>query len=118
MGAQYASIYKRQGLIIDVRHNHGGNIILAARNCCAGRVLLGPRRRFRVNGSTFRGHSRVVRSETASDGEAFTEGFHRSSWARPSACAPGARDWLSGSGEADGGIAATEIGVYGRKASG
>ena len=78
----YYPVFNRQGLIIDVRHNHGGNI---------DSWLLGDLLRKawfywqpRVGNPTwnmqyaFRGHIVVLcDQETASDGEAFSEGFKR-----------------------------------------
>lgn len=117
----YFPIFNRQGLIIDVRHNQGGNI---------DSWLLGELLRkawfywqARIGNPTwnmqyaFRGHIVVLCDErTASDGEAFSEGFKRlhlgtligtRTW--------GGEIWLSGSNvQADNGVAtAAETGVYG-----
>jgi tricorn protease len=117
----YFPVFDRQGLIIDVRHNEGGNI---------DSWLLGELMRKawfywqpRVGNPAwnmqyaFRGHIVVLCDEqTASDGEAFSEGFKRlhlgtligtRTW--------GGEIWLSGSNrQADNGVAtAAEIGVYG-----
>jgi tricorn protease len=117
----YFPVFDRQGLIIDVRHNHGGNI---------DSWLLGELLRkawFYWQPSignpswnmqyAFRGHIVVLcDQETASDGEAFSEGFKRlhlgevigtRTW--------GGEIWLSGSNvQADNGVAtAAETGVYG-----
>jgi tricorn protease len=117
----YFPVFDRQGLIIDVRHNQGGNI---------DSWLLGELERKawfywqpRIGNPSwnmqyaFRGHVVVLCDErTASDGEAFSEGFKRlhlgtllgtRTW--------GGEIWLSGSNvQADNGIAtAAEIGVYG-----
>jgi tricorn protease len=117
----YFPVFDRQGLIIDVRHNEGGNI---------DSWLLGELMRKawfywqgRVGNPTwnmqyaFRGHIVVLCDEqTASDGEAFSEGFKRlhlgtligtRTW--------GGEIWLSGSNvQADNGVAtAAEFGVYG-----
>ena len=117
----YFPVFDRQGLIIDVRHNHGGNID----SWLLGELL---RKAWfywqpRVGNPAwnmqyaFRGHIVVLCDrETASDGEAFSEGFKRlhlgtligtRTW--------GGEIWLSGSNvEADKGIAtAAEVGVYG-----
>ncbi len=79
---EYYPVFDRQGLIIDVRHNQGGNIDPG----CWSKLL---RQAWfywqpRVGNPTwnmqyaFRGHIVVLcDQETASDGEAFTEGFHR-----------------------------------------
>jgi tricorn protease len=65
----------------------------------------------------FRGHIVVLcDQETASDGEAFTEGFHRFKMGTVIGTRTwGGEIWLSGSNlQADGGVAtAAEIGVYG-----
>ncbi|MHC5004193.1 MAG: S41 family peptidase [Planctomycetota bacterium] len=114
-------VFDRQGLIVDVRHNRGGNIdswILSK--------LLRPSWMYwqgRVGAPTwnmqyaFRGHVVVLCNEwTASDGEAFAEGFRRlglgpvigtRTW--------GGEIWLTSSNlMVDKGIAsAAEFGVYG-----
>lgn len=117
----YFPVFDRQGLIIDVRHNHGGNID----SWLLGELL---RKAWfywqpRVGNPAwnmqyaFRGHIVVLCDEqTASDGEAFSEGFKRlhlgtligtRTW--------GGEIWLTGSNvQADSGVAtAGEIGVYG-----
>ncbi len=118
---EYYPVYRRQGLIIDVRHNNGGNI---------DSWLLGDLLRKawfywqpRVGDPdwnmqyAFRGHVVVLCDEaTASDGEAFSEGFHRLDLGKVIGTRTwGGEIWLSGSNsEADGGIAtAAETGVYG-----
>jgi tricorn protease len=117
----YYPIYKRQGLIIDVRHNHGGNIDswLLEKLLRQAWFYWQPR----VGDSewnmqyAFRGHMVVLcDQETASDGEAFTEGFHRFKLGKTIGVRTwGGEIWLSSSNfEADGGIAtAAELGVYG-----
>jgi len=117
----YYPIYKRQGLIIDVRHNHGGNIDswLLEKLLRQAWFYWQPR----VGDAewnmqyAFRGHMVVLcDQETASDGEAFTEGFHRFKLGKTIGVRTwGGEIWLSASNfEADGGIAtAAEIGVYG-----
>lgn len=117
----YYPIYKRQGLIIDVRHNHGGNID----SWLLGKLL---RQAWfywqpRVGDPewnmqyAFRGHIVVLcDQETASDGEAFTEGFRRFHLGKVIGIRTwGGEIWLSGSNvQADGGVAtAGETGVYG-----
>ena len=117
----YFPVFDRQGLIIDVRHNEGGNID----SWLLGELL---RKAWfywqpRVGNPTwnmqyaFRGHIVVLCDEqTASDGEAFSEGIKRlhlgtligvRTW--------GGEIWLSGSNlQADKGVAtAAEDGVYG-----
>ena len=78
----YYPVYQRQGLIIDVRHNHGGNIdswileklLRKAWFYWQGRAGE-PTWNMR---DAFRGHVVVLcDQETASDGEAFSEGFKR-----------------------------------------
>jgi tricorn protease len=118
---EYYPVYDRQGLIIDVRHNHGGNID----SWLLGKLL---RQAWfywqpRVGAPiwnmqyAFRGHIVVLcDQETASDGEAFTEGFRRLKLGRVIGTRTwGGEIWLSADNfEADGGIAtAAELGVYG-----
>jgi tricorn protease len=117
----YYPVYKRQGLIIDVRHNHGGNIDswLLEKLLRQAWFYWQPR----VGDSewnmqfAFRGHMVVLcDQETASDGEAFTEGFHRFKLGKTIGVRTwGGEIWLSSNNfEADGGIAtAAELGVYG-----
>ena len=117
----YYPIYKRQGLIIDVRHNHGGNIDswLLEKLLRQAWFYWQPR----VGDSdwnmqyAFRGHMVVLcDQETASDGEAFTEGFHRFKLGKTIGMRTwGGEIWLSSNNfEADGGIAtAAETGVFG-----
>jgi tricorn protease len=117
----YYPIYKRQGLIIDVRHNHGGNIDswLLEKLLRQAWFYWQPR----VGDAdwnmqyAFRGHIVVLcDQETASDGEAFTEGFHRFKLGKTIGVRTwGGEIWLSANNfEADGGIAtAAETGVYG-----
>jgi tricorn protease len=118
---QFYPVFNRQGLIIDVRHNRGGNIdswILEKLVRQAWMYWKG-----RVGQPTwnmqyaFRGHMVVlVDQETASDGEAFADGFRRlglgpvirvRTW--------GGEIWLSSSNRlTDGGLArAPMTGVYG-----
>jgi tricorn protease len=117
----YYPIYKRQGLIIDVRHNHGGNIDswllekLLRQAWFYWQPRVGdPEWNMQY---AFRGHMVVLcDQETASDGEAFTEGFHRFKLGKTIGVRTwGGEIWLSSNNfEADGGIAtAAELGVYG-----
>jgi tricorn protease len=113
-------VFDRQGLIIDVRHNHGGNIDswLLSKLLRQAWFYFQPR----IGNPSwnmqyaFRGHIVVLCDhETASDGEAFSEGFKRlklgkvigeRTW--------GGEIWLSfDNSQADNGIAsAAETGVY------
>ncbi len=119
----YYPVYERQGLIIDVRHNRGGNID----SWLLGKLL---RKAWfywqpRVGDPTwnmqyaFRGHIVVLCDQvTASDGEAFTEGFHRLGLGEVIGMRTwGGEIWLSADNFlADHGIAtAAEVGVYGPK---
>jgi tricorn protease len=117
----YYPVFNRQGLIIDVRHNNGGNID----SWILGRLL---RKAWmywqsRVGNPywnmqwAFRGHLVVLVDEwTASDGEAFAEGFRRLGLGRIIGTRTwGGEIWLSsGNVLRDHGIAtAAEDGVYG-----
>lgn len=114
-------VFQRQGLIIDVRHNRGGNID----SWILGRLL---RKAWfywqpRVGDPTwnmqyaFRGHAVVLCNErTASDGEAFSEGFRRLGLGKVIGTRTwGGEIWLSADRWlVDSGMAtAAEIGVYG-----
>ncbi len=113
-------VFDRQGLIIDMRHNHGGNIDswLLATLLRQAWFYFQPR----VGNPSwnmqyaFRGHIVVLCDhETASDGEAFSEGFRRLKLGKVIGTRTwGGEIWLSGSNiEADKGVAtAAEIGVY------
>jgi tricorn protease len=118
---EFYPVFNREGLIIDVRHNQGGNID----SWLLGRLLRKawfywqPRA-----GQTawnmqyaFRGHMAVLTDEfTASDGEAFAEGFRRLGLGKIIGTRTwGGEIWLSSSNVlVDRGIAtAAETGVYG-----
>ncbi len=117
----YYPVFNRKGLIIDVRHNRGGNIDswILSRLLRKAWFFWQPRvgEPFWNMQYAFRGHVVVLCDEfTASDGEAFSEGIKRlgigkvigkRTW--------GGEIWLSSSNTlVDGGIAtAAEIGVYG-----
>jgi len=114
-------VFDRAGLIIDVRHNNGGNIdswILSQLLRQAWFYWQG-----RVGNPTwnmqfaFRGHVVVLTDEfTASDGEAFAEGFKRLGLGKVVGTRTwGGEIWLSSSNTlVDRGIAtAAETGVYG-----
>ncbi len=117
---EYYPVFDRQGLIIDMRHNHGGNI---------DPWLLGDLLRKawfywqpRVGNPewnmqyAFRGHIVVLcDQETASDGEAFSEGFKHFQLGKVIGTRTwGGEIWLSGDNvQADNGVAtAAETGVY------
>jgi tricorn protease len=118
---EFYPVYDRQGLIIDVRHNEGGNIDswLLAKLMRKAWFYFQPR----VGNPTwnmqyaFRGHIVVLCDQhTASDGEAFTEGFKRLGLGKVIGTRTwGGEVWLSFSNtQADNGIAsAAELGVYG-----
>jgi tricorn protease len=118
---EFYPVFNRPGLIVDVRHNNGGNID----SWILGRLL---RRAWfywqpRVGHPTwstqfaFRGHMVVlVDQNTASDGEAFAEGFRRLGLGKVLGTRTwGGEVWLSQSNVlVDRGIAtAAETGVYG-----
>ncbi|HTU32694.1 MAG TPA: S41 family peptidase [Candidatus Acidoferrum sp.] len=115
-------VYNRQGLIIDVRHNNGGNID----SWLLGKLLRKAWFYFqpRVGNPTwnmqyaFRGHVVVLCDQlTASDGEAFAEGFKRLGLGKVIGMRTwGGEIWLSFGDTAveDNGVAsAAELGVYG-----
>ncbi|GJQ28206.1 MAG: tricorn protease [Phycisphaerae bacterium] len=114
-------VFHRKGLIIDVRHNRGGNIdswvlsrlLRKAWFFWQGRVGE-PYWNMQL---AFRGHVVVLCNErTASDGEAFAEGIKRLNIGRVIGTRTwGGEIWLSSSNFlVDGGIAtAAEYGVYG-----
>jgi tricorn protease len=118
---EFYPVYDRQGLIIDVRHNEGGNID----SWLLGKLL---RKAWfywqpRVGNPSsnmqyaFRGHIVVLCDRlTASDGEAFTEGIRRLGLGKIIGVRTwGGEIWLSANNTlADKGIAtAAEDGVYG-----
>lgn len=118
---EFYPVFGRKGLIVDVRHNRGGNID----SWILGRLL---RRAWmywqpRVGSpywnmqGAFRGHLVVLMDEyTASDGEAFAEGFRRLGLGKLIGTRTwGGEIWLTGSNVlVDKGIAtAAEFGVYG-----
>src|SRR6201998_51680 len=118
---EYYPIYNRQGLIIDVRHNQGGDIDswLLEKLLRQAWFYWQPR----IGNPdwnmqyAFRGHIVVLCDQgTASDGEAFSEGFKRFKLGKVIGTRTwGGEIWLSGSNtQADNGVAtAAEIGVYG-----
>ena len=121
MGSRLLPAFDRKGLIVDVRHNRGGNIdswILEKLMRKAWFYWQG-----RVGDPTwnmqyaFRGHVIVLTDEsTASDGEAFAEGFRRLGLGKVLGTRTwGGEIWLSSDNFlVDRGIAtAAETGVYG-----
>jgi tricorn protease len=121
----YYPVFNREGLVIDVRHNRGGNID----SWILGKLL---RKAWfywqpRVGAPywnmqyAFRGHVVVLVDEhTASDGEAFAEGFRRLGMGRIIGTRTwGGEIWLTASNVlVDHGIAtAAEFGVYGPEGS-
>ena len=78
----YYPVFNRQGLIIDVRHNHGGNIDPWLLSRLLRQAWFYWQNRvgnpYWNMQYAFRGHIVVLCDhETASDGEAFSEGFKR-----------------------------------------
>ena len=114
-------VFDRQGLVIDLRHNRGGNID----SWILGRLLRkawfywSPRvgQPYSNMQFAFRGHITVLCNEfTASDGEAFCEGFTRLGLGQVIGTRTwGGQIWLSArSWLVDNGMcSAAEIGVYG-----
>jgi tricorn protease len=117
----YYPVFDRKGLIIDVRHNRGGNIdswileklLRKAWFYWQGRVG----KPYWNMQYAFRGHMVVICNErTASDGEAFTEGFRRLGLGQVIGTRTwGGEIWLSFNNRlVDKGIAsAAQSGVYG-----
>ena len=118
---EFYPVFDRQGLIIDVRHNHGGNIDswLLSKLLRQAWFYFQPR----VGNPTwnmqyaFRGHVVVLCDhETASDGEAFSEGFRRLKLGKVLGTRTwGGEVWLSfgDTAQSDNGVAsAAELGVY------
>jgi tricorn protease len=117
----YFPVFNRQGLVIDVRHNNGGNIDswILARLLRKAWFYWQPRtgEPYWNMQFAFRGHLVVLCNErTASDGEAFSEGFKRlglgkvigtRTWGGEIWLSP--QRWLVDSGMAT----AAEVGVYG-----
>jgi tricorn protease len=118
---EYDPVFTDDGLIIDVRHNNGGNIDSWILNKLMRKVWMYWQPR--VGSPTwnpqqaFRGHLVVLcDASTASDGEAFTEGFKRLGLGKVIGTRTwGGEIWLSASNFlADRGIATTgENGVFG-----
>jgi len=118
---QFYPVFNRQGLIIDVRHNGGGNIdswILEKLMRKAWMYWQGRTGKPYWNMQyAFRGHMVVLCDQfTGSDGEAFTEGFRRLGLGKVIGMRTwGGEIWLSSDNIlVDNGIAtAAEYGVYG-----
>lgn len=115
-------VFHRQGLIIDVRNNRGGNIDSWILGRLMRKAWFHWNRRVGQPPSwnmqyAFRGHVVVLCNEyTASDGEAFTEGVRRLGIGKVIGTRTwGGEIWLTASNTlVDGGIAtAAEFGVYG-----
>ena len=119
---EFYPVFTRQGLIIDVRNNEGGNIdswilgrlLRKAWFYWSHRVGKAPMWNMQF---AFRGHIVVLCNEnTASDGEAFTEGIKRLNLGKVIGTRTwGGEIWLNGDNYlVDKGIAtAAEFGVYG-----
>lgn len=118
---EYTPIYDREGLIIDVRHNGGGNIDSWLLDRLSRKAWMYWQARrgqpFWNMQEAFRGQLVVLCDEmTASDGEAFTEGFRRLGLGKVMGTRTwGGEIWLSFDNFlADNGIAsAAELGVFG-----
>jgi tricorn protease len=118
----YYPVFNRQGLIIDVRHNGGGNIDSWVLNRLLRRPWfywnqrVGQRPQWNMQ-YAFRGHLVVLCDQfTGSDGEAFSEGFRRLGLGKVIGTRTwGGEIWLTSSNFlVDRGIAtAAEFGVYG-----
>ena len=118
---QYYPIFDRKGLILDVRHNNGGNIDSWVLEKLMRKAWMywqsragGPT--WNMQGA-FRGHMVILCDQTtASDGEAITEGFRRLGMGKVIGMRTwGGEIWLSADNRlVDNGIAsAAEDGVYG-----
>jgi tricorn protease len=118
----YFPVFNRKGLIIDVRHNRGGNIDSWILNRLLRKAWMywnqhaGRAPSWNMH-QAFRGHMVVLCDErTASDGEAFSEGFKRLGMGKVIGKRTwGGEIWLSSSNFlVDRGIAtAAEYGVFG-----
>lgn len=118
---EYTPVFNRAGLIVDVRHNGGGNIDswILAKLVRKAWMYWQPRvghPYWNMQGA-FRGHLVVLCDQwTGSDGEAFTEGFRRLGLGKVIGMRTwGGEIWLSASNRlADRGVAtAAENGVFG-----
>ena len=118
---EYIPVMDREGLIVDVRHNGGGNIDSWILDRLMRKAWMywqsrGGRPYWNMQ-QAFRGHMVVLCDEkTGSDGEAFVEGFRRLGLGKVIGTRTwGGEIWLSGSNVlADRGVAtAAENGVFG-----
>jgi tricorn protease len=118
---QFYPVFNRKGLILDVRHNFGGNIDSWVLEKLLRKAWMywqarsgGP---FWNMPYAFRGHMVILCDQvTASDGEAITEGFRRLGLGKVIGMRTwGGEIWLSADNRlVDNGIAsAAELGVYG-----
>lgn len=118
---QYYPVFNRKGLILDVRHNNGGNIDSWVLEKLLRKAWMywqarsgGPAWNMPY---AFRGHMVILCDQgTASDGEAITEGFRRLGLGKVIGMRTwGGEIWLSSDNRlVDNGIAsAAELGVYG-----
>jgi tricorn protease len=118
---QFYPAFDRAGLVIDVRHNRGGNIDSFVLEKLLRRAWMYWKNRVGAPywnmQYAFRGHMVVLVDEnTASDGEAFAEGFRRLGLGKVIGVRTwGGEIWLSGANRlSDGGIARAPMnGVYG-----
>ena len=118
---EFYPVFDRQGLIVDVRHNRGGNIDSWILEKLMRKAWMYWQSRVGIPAwnmqYAFRGHVVVLCNErTASDGEAFTEGFRRLGLGKIIGTRTwGGEIWLSfDNWLRDNGIAsAAEYGVYG-----
>jgi len=118
---EYYPVFQRKGLIVDVRHNHGGNIDswILEKLMRKAWFFWQPRVGDPIWNMqyAFRGHVVVLcDQETASDGEAFSEGFKRLGLGKVIGMRTwGGEVWLSfNTILVDNGMAsAAETGVYG-----
>lgn len=114
-------VFNRRGLIIDVRHNNGGNIDSLILEKLMRKAWFYFKGRFGVpewnQQYAFRGHMVVLCNEnTSSDGEAFAEGFRRLGLGKVIGTRTwGGQIWLSRENTlTDGGVASAAMsGVYG-----
>jgi len=118
---EFYPVFDRPGLIIDVRHNRGGNIESFILEKLLRKAWMYWKSRsgkpYWNMQYAFRGHIVIlVNSNTASDGEAFADGFKKLNLGTAIGTRTwGGEIWLSGANRlSDGGIArAPMMGVYG-----